>query len=298
VLDGRFDRIVVVAAPTGVSYLTGILGPDQIAWYSMKFELDSFTLLEHRCSFMSTPTAPSRDHARLWRQAPPFLAYRIDAQPSGISVPALEHSRAFSTLFYTVNREHKIRHPQFLDAVGRVLEAAPGACFLWTGRERLADIDDFFERRGLLDRTLFAGWVNPDDLLVAGGIFLDTPVLSGTVAARAAVLGFPVVTWTAAQAWINAFMPIFEADQVEDRMPPALVEAMRPLQDAGVALECHTTEQYVALAVRLSVDQLFRSHYCRALKAFTEHYFYDRQRWAAQHLNNLRAAPGGQALSA
>lgn len=298
VLDGRFDRIVVVAAPTGISYLTGILGPGQVAWYSMKFEIDSFTLLEHRCSFMSSPTVQTRDHARFWRRAPPFLTHRVDAQPSGASVPALERSRAFSTLFYTVNREHKIRHPQYLDAVCCVLEAVPGSCFLWTGRERLADIDAFFERRGLLDRTLFAGWVNPDDLVVAGGVFLDTPVLSGTVAARAAVLGFPVVTWTGAQSWVNAFMPIFDADQDEGRTPPALGEAMRSLHDAGGALECATPKQYVALAVRLSADPSFRSLHCDTLKAFTEHHFYDQQRWAEQHMSNLRAGLGAQALNA
>jgi len=199
--------------------------------------------------------------------------------------PLIAQARRHDTLLYTINREQKIRNPDFLAAVADVLEQVPGACFVWTGQERLAEIDDFFDGRCLLPRTYFAGWVNPDDLITAGDVFLDTPVLSGTIAARAAAAARPLVTFAKSQSWINVYARIHSADVAAGKAPKELaLDAF----SGSAPFEFATHEDYVGAAVRLATDTDFRIAYGKALRDFAACYFFDRERWATKHIEHMR----------
>jgi glycosyltransferase involved in cell wall biosynthesis len=289
--DGEFDRLVVCAPPIGVSYLSGRLAPRHLAWFTMKFELNCFEHLAHRASIISSLKTPSAARQpKRWLQAPPFLTRPVALAPSSVlPAPIALARQQHQAVLYTINREQKIRNPDFLATVAETLDRVPGACFVWTGRERLEEIDTFFQARGLLERIYFAGWVNPDDLLAVGDVFLDTPVLSGTIAARAAAAGCALVTFAQSQSWINVYARIHEGDLSTGRStwePPADPETRT--SGSTPQFEFATRAEYVAAAVRLAVDPAFRARYGRALRDFAEHYFFDKARWAELHLAHLQ----------
>ncbi len=284
-----FGRLVFNSVPVGLSYASGLLG-ERLAWLSMKFELSCFEHLVHRCSFTSGLRQAREVAGRRWLAAPPLFRERAELQGSGQPPAVLQQARRFGTVFYTVNREEKIRNPEFLEAVAAILRALPDSSFVWTGKQRHPGIEAFFESRGLGQRQFFAGWVSPDDLLLGADIFLDTPVLSGAVAARAVACGCPVVTWTDARSWVNFFMPAYRRDRRQGAALP-FAAALDRLQDVGLPLECEDRSQYAAHAVRLAKSRALRREYGEALKGFALHYFFDRSRSAAGHIANLRGEP-------
>lgn len=280
-----YGRLVVVSVPVGISFLTGLI-EEQVAWLSMKFELACFDRLKHRCSF----TAGARQHrvidGRDWWAAPPLFSAPTELVASGQLPDALRQARRFSTVFYTINREEKIRNPLFLDAVASILQRLPDSSFVWTGRHPQPAIIEHFASRGLADRQFFAGWVVPDDLLTGADIFLDTPVLSGAVAARAVAVGCPVLTWSNSRSWINFFLPTYRR-----RSEVAPTPAIQQIEARGLVLECATPAGFVDQALRLAVDPALRADYGAALRAFAAEHFFDRHRSAQAHLANLRGEP-------
>lgn len=286
----RYDRLVVVAMPVGISYLSGRLPASRLAWWSMKFELGCFEQLQHRCALMAAHLKSRAVEGKTWRLAPPMLRVSRELAPSAEPPPKLKQAvRAGDLIFYTVNREEKIRNPGYLQMVCRVLELVPKSRFLWTGRQPLAEVVTYFDNRGLSGRHNFVGWIHPDDLLTYGSVFLDTPVLSGTVAARAAVLGRPVVTMAKSQSWISVFLPVYEGEREDPSLSP-LRDGMSQLERIGLRLEARTEKEYIDTAVRLATDAEARAAYVSAIRAFATYYFLPNTRSAELHLSNLAAA--------
>jgi hypothetical protein len=285
---GETDRVIVVAPPTGIAYLTGRLHAYQLAWWSMKFELGCFKHLALRCSFSGGYREARLVNGVTWYRAPPLLAIDLTLTPSSPLPPVLVQARKFSVVFYTVNREEKIRSPLFLSMVSQVLHAMPESCFVWTGRVAPDDITSHFQSQGVADRCFFAGWILPDSLLSLGDIFLDTPALSGTVAARAAVLGEPVVTLVNSQSWVNFFMAAMRQDQSTSG-PDAMAAAISRIESSGLSLECESPEAYVDTAIRLARDLDLRKSYSEAVRLYAQKYFLRAKLSASEHLVNLRS---------
>lgn len=281
-----YDRMVFTAAPLGLSYASGLIGP-RLSWMSMKFELSCFRHLLHRCSFVSGVRRTRVLNGIAWHEAPPLFTEPVVLESSLSAVPALEAARRFGTVFYTVNREEKIRNPEFLAAVATILKEVPNSAFVWTGRQQLPDITKFFTNQRLSDRHFFAGWVRPDDLVLGADIFLDTPVLSGTVAARAAAGGRPVVSLADSHSWINFFWPAYVMDRGSEESAE-LDARVSSLRSKGLEIQCEEVDQYVAQAVRLAADPELRTAYGDLLASFAHRYFFNAQRSAADHFVNLR----------
>ena len=216
-----------------------------------------------------------------------MLGVKGELNPSSNPLPALIEARRMGAVFYTVTREEKIKNPLFLDMVARILNAVPQSCFLWTGRTAPHGVVEFFNQRGLAHRHVFVGWINPDDLLCSGDVFLDTPVLSGTVAARAVLAGKPVVTLAESHSWVNFFLPAYERERGSPAVA-ALDAAVSVAQNLGMPLEVASADDYVVLAVRLATDGQARACYAHAVRAFGQRYFTRSTQAAEDHIANLR----------
>lgn len=285
---GAYDRLIIVSVPVAISYLTGLLPPSRVGWLTMKYQLSCFEHLKHRCSFRSGLRRAQEIDGRRWLQAAPLFSGEVSLKPMGNLSPVLQRARQSNTVLYTINREDKVRNPQFLRRVARILSELGDAVFVWTGREHLAEIDAYFASQGLQDRHLFAGWVVPDDLMQAGDLFLDTPVLSGNVAALATAVGIPVMTDAQAITWVGTFWPAYEAEAGTPAV--AHLDALiGPLQAEGITLQCTGGDDFVRQAVRLARDATLRQRFGQALRAFARHYFFDAGRAAEDHFANLRA---------
>jgi hypothetical protein len=286
-----FDHAVFVAPPPGLSYACARFGPERVGWLSMKFELGAFAELRHRYSFASGVRAARSVAGTTWLAAPPLMREAPPLQPSpGGPPPAVLAARRCGTVLYTVNREEKIADADYLAAVCSLLERFPQCSFVWTGRTEPASVRAFFERRGLASRQFFAGWVNPDDLLAHGDIFLDTPHLSGTVAARAMLLGQAVVSWSRSQSWINFFSTAMARDAASGANA-AMLEAVAVSTARGLPLECDGPAAFEAVAARLVGDEDERRNYGALLRDVAHAYFLDGRSAAEAHFANFRGEP-------
>lgn len=279
------ERCIVVAVPLGLSYMSGLLHPERLAWLSMKFELSAFSGLAHRYSFGSGRRTLRRFNNTIWYSAPPLFAIEPVVH-KGHSLPHSEQIDSFQQIFFTVNREEKIRNTEFLEAVTRILLAVPTACFAWTGMEALPEITSWFNSHGVADRCFFVGWIEPDALLSRGHIFLDTPKLSGAVAAKSMACGIPVISFKRAQSWVNFFHPLLEEELagIDDTHP---LIPVRRLKEHGLLLECSSLEEYVEQAVTLAYDEHLRQLYAEGIRAFAQYYFMRNREYACMHFENF-----------
>ncbi len=290
-------RLIVVAVPLGLSYLSGLLHPMRLGWLSMKFEIDAFSPDLPCFSFTSSRRQIKRVGNTLWRTAPPLLmhlgeALRADAAPLSFATDLA----SYDCVLYTINREEKIKQQPYLEAVARLLSANSQACFVWTGREQPIEIAQFFVDRGVNDRVYFAGWIDPDSLLRAGHLFLDTPTLSGMVAARAVALGLPVVTFSKSHSWVNFFADELDSAELELKAPE-LGRKWKVFQENGLRLECESIESYVELAQKLIDDKMLRAVYCDFLQEFGGYFFSNGQAYAAMHFENFYSPMSASAES-
>lgn len=284
-----YDRLVIVAMPIGLSFLSGALPAGRLGWWSMKFELGCFDGLTHRCALMSAHLREKIVNGKRWLEAPPMMEFTQRLVPNSVLPDLLFRALdGAKFVFCTINREEKIRHPGFLEMVARVLKEVPRSRFLWTGRFKAPEVVRFFESRGLGARHFYIGWIHPDDLLAHADVFLDTPVLSGTVAARAAVLGKAVVTLADSQSWMSVFLPAFAHDRLSGRAGEVerLVSAIERL---GLRLEAGNADEYVATAIRLANDPAALRAYGEAIASFANRYFLPNAESVGRHVENLRA---------
>jgi len=279
------ERCIVVSVPHGLSFLTGLLHPERLAWLSMKFEISAFAGLVHRFSFTSGRRASKKICQTRWLSAPPLFALEpvVSDTPS---LPHLERITKYQQVFFTVNREEKIRNLEYLKAVSGILQTLPTACFVWTGREALPEITSWFHEHGVEDRCFFVGWIDPDALLSRGHIFLDTPELSGSIAAKSMACGIPVMSFQGAHSWVNFFQPALDEElpSVDDAHPLAPV---RRLIEHGLHLECKTLVEYVAQAMTLAHDHDLRQLYAEGMRAFAQYYFMRHHSHACMHFENF-----------
>ncbi|MFC7461422.1 hypothetical protein [Hydrogenophaga defluvii] len=287
-LEGnQSERCIIVAVPLGISYLCGQVPSQRLGWLSMKFEVDAFPSDFPCYAFTSSRRSCHYRGKVLWRTAPPLMVGTdLQLTSDKLSLSMLESLDGFEVVLFTINREEKIRNPQFLDAVSSILNANREACFVWTGRARVPEIDNYFRARGVLERTFFAGWVVPDALLRRGDIFLDTPRLSGMTAAKGVANGIPVLTFTGAHSWVNFFAEELNCPDVLKRNP-LLAQAWMAMRDNGLKLECESVEVYVAQALRLIADHSVRSVYSDFLKKFASCFFNGDFDYANMHMNNF-----------
>lgn len=283
----KVGQIVFVSLPPGLSYCSARIG-SVTAWMTMKFELSTFPDVVRRYAFTSATRQARQIQGRLWRCAPTLFAkppvLDTSVAPPAVVVQALQR---FETILFSINREAKISDAVFLDVVCDLLDRFAHTCFVWTGKEKAPAIVAHFERRGLADRHFFAGWIVPDALLSSGHIFLDTPHLSGTVAAMAMCNGLPVVSWTNANSWLNIFMPRAMDDAASGKHPQ-LVSALQALDEERISLACGTSQAYLETASALIRDAQLRARVGTTLAMLASTYFLDRCQAADDHFLNMR----------
>jgi hypothetical protein len=193
----NFSQLVVVSVPYILPVLVRALRPNKVTWLSMKFELDCFTELINRISYLSS-TGETFNHKNIkwYRNTPALLNHNMQYNgPRNIN----------SIKFITINREEKIRDLEFLESVTQILLNTSNSSFSWTGRIEDPFISDFFKNKGLENRVHFIGWVDPFLLINDFDIFLDVPKLSGYISAQYFAAGFPIVSFKNSNSWIEIF---------------------------------------------------------------------------------------------
>lgn len=206
----------------------------------------------------------------------------------------------------TLARTEKMRDPSYLASLVEILQANPGAMFLWAGREEPPQIVEAFRAGGVLNRTRFIGWVNTRLFAQVADVFLDTfPFPCGFTLFQAMAAGKPVVIYDSPEAaqtglW-NFLRPLIDGEEgtaqeraelrtfVGDEASPTIPIARDP-------------EDYVRQASRLIRDREARAAAGVAAQGFIARYFSDPRQMGrsfAEHFVELieEAEARGRAIS-
>jgi hypothetical protein len=230
-----FSQLIIYSIPHLINSWVAAIGAQRVAWMPTKFELSSFRLLKNRISCFGALPNYSCNESKFWRRSKIFLPRNFISNKVGYP--------GINGVVGTINREEKIRDSAFLDVVGSVLLSNDHLQFSWTGRKADISIIERFQTMGCLHKTNFLGWVAPEPTLSTLSLFLDTPGLSGTVAAMAFANGIPVCTFRGSHSWVEAF----ENEFIHDPMINNMLDPRRSFIFDDV-------KSYVERAVQLAVN--------------------------------------------
>jgi glycosyltransferase involved in cell wall biosynthesis len=178
-----------------------------------------------------------------------------------------------------IGREEKLLNPDYIDALGTILEACPEARYIWSGRQaRAAEVIGMMRRRGILDKCRFVGWLSNTKLAAqAMDIFADSfPFASGHTAFEAMAVGKPVVVLKTPEALetssANSLVPVYDG-VIGTPADRAAVRAIFTGHDGATLLPyVDTTAQYVDLATRLVRDPAHRFTVGAACRTYAERF--------------------------
>jgi len=193
----QFAQLIVFSIPLLLSAIVRALGPEKVTWLTTKFELAAFNELAHRTALFSWKREILNISGKLWQRS-------LGAFSAG-SIPDFNPYWTQDIRLVSVNRPEKIRHRVFLDTIADILLARPRTSFSWTGRTEDSQIAGYFAERNLSERVHFIGWVDFPSVIRNFDLFVDSPNLSGSIAARAAAAGMPTLSWRGANSWIELF---------------------------------------------------------------------------------------------
>ncbi|MEY4316536.1 MAG: hypothetical protein RI902_344 [Pseudomonadota bacterium] len=196
--NSGISQLIVTSIPTLLVSFIEVFGSKMVTWFSMKFELNCFDKLINRMSFCGNGLFVDAKHGVTWLRNPPaIVGSQLEWKKRVVDNQIVR--------LISINREEKIRNPIFLEAVKSILKLNLNAQFYWTGRQCDKAIVEYFLANDLSDRTHYIGWVNATQIISEYDIFLDTPNLSGSIAAKAFASGMPVATFENSQSWIDFY---------------------------------------------------------------------------------------------
>lgn len=190
---------------------------------------------------------------------------RWDLLPSVFPLNGHEIPHSGTTIaFGTFGRPEKIADPKFLTIVRQILDQVPGARFHWCaaakGMPAPTYMQELLSEAGILDRSIFRGWVSADDFARDVDVHLESfPFGTATAAFDLLARGRPTVSLrghltTHALIW-NPLMISGFGDPVAAATARA---RMRLDTDQSLWLEARDEQEYIALAVRLAKDTAWR----------------------------------------
>ena len=191
-------------------------------------------------------------------------------------------------------REEKLNFTQFLEAVSLILEANPNTIFLWTGKTKQKDINNFFDSKNLSSRVIYIGWVDTKVYAQVIDIFLDPfpnpagfTIYYAMAASVACVFGVIDNKSMGIQSSIN---PLFFNTSGNTLDQLRVQEIFNKDSSQSLYMIADNNEDYVFIASKLIRDKKFREKVGKANQLFMNEFFSSSIKMAsgyAFHLNKL-----------
>ncbi|MFN5447406.1 MAG: hypothetical protein ACK5AJ_12220 [bacterium] len=267
----KVAHLIVMSIPTLIPAFIAALGSDRVTWFSSKFELECFPSLANRISCCGYEYQVQQVGNSIWHRMPAAL------DPANI--PEFKKRKIIdgSCKLVSINREEKIKNPDFLKSVVSILKKNTKATFFWTGRTEDAAIKLYLDNQGVGQRCRYIGWVHPVEALNEFDIFLDTPSLSGSVAATAFTAGIPLVTFRNSQSWIEFFEPKFHQN-IENKESSTY----------SLPLIATNSDEYIKMATLLINDSNLYNEISEYQKLAGSTHFFDKKTLYHSHLKYIQ----------
>lgn len=253
------------------------LAPVQI-WWSMKYHSLEMPEIDGYMALGSFDRYREID-GRQWRAVHRAMTTLFDPALSGEAgeIRTRLLGERGTLLLGCIGRDEKLVSEDYIAALSRVLNAMPGAVFVWTGKWENAQVLALMRKYDISARCHFVGWINSRLYAQVLDIFLDSfPFASGLTAFEAMAAERPVVSMLTREA-LGTGMPahVWPVYQGEVGTPETQqdVRSMFSGADGGSLLPfAQSVDEYVEIALRLSGDAGYRRQVGSALGSFVRRY--------------------------
>jgi len=268
------------------------VAPVQV-WFSWKYHGLRFDEIDGYITGGSLGETVRNIDGRPWRTVPGIA---VDLYDPGLAHEAARLRRSFGDdriVLGSINRPEKVHTGPFLDALAQILRANPNALYLWFGRRAPAPLLDALRARGISERCLFQGWVDPKLYAQVLDVHLDTfPFPAGLTHIQAMAAGTPGVLYLNDESRQNGILqllwPVLSGDTGSGDEHRAIRDILAP---GGESLfPCaHDAQEYIRYAQRLIDDPAYRRRVGDACRRALDFVVDDRRsaRAFAQHVREI-----------
>jgi len=259
-IEGGYQNMIFLGPPLFISYLSKCL-PNQFSWWSMKYKINIFPDLKKRY-IGGRPSESSTNSKYNWIVHGYFISKVVD---NNLKLKVFNKKKI---KFFTIGREEKIRNFKYLNCVKKILNTIPNSEFYFTGRKENLEIKEFFKNNKLDSRVFFLGWLNDNDKGIGyGDIFLDTPNLSGIVAANNFSAGVPVIFFNDSNFYLN-----FHKNNLVKKNNKNLI--FEEIINDWYFNSKKPEDNYVSIAIKLATNEYYRENYSRLSRYLAEQYIH------------------------
>ena len=248
--ENGYKNLICLSTVDGMSFLSKSL-PGNVSHYAQKHIINSINTLKHIYSHDLNKTADFFHNKNIF-----YSKLKINLNTKLINC----NFKNKKIKFYTINREEKIMDSFYLSCVKKILEKFPHSTFSWTCRQKNKFIENFFEQHNLEQRVFNLNWINIDKFgLKHGDIFLDTPNLSGLIAAKSFSSGIPTIFFNQSTFWLNSFIDEINKDDSYNFIEQEIInDWYKDLEDyksnyLNIVFKICTIENYFNNYINLSI---------------------------------------------
>ena len=278
------------------------LAPVQI-WWSMKYHTIQLPEIDAYFTVGSIGERERVIDGQRWRTLPPTLARPFDPRLKEEARRIRERLSRFDVILGSLNRPEKIDSPEYLDALQRILQAHPGAMFLWFGRYPHRSVQNAMMERRIHTQCLFSGWVDTRLYAQVLDVHLDAfPFPAGITSGQVMAAGVPSVTFLSKSAEQNGILavlwPLWQGVSGTPEQQRVVRELLTDADGGPLFSVARSVDEYVAQANRLIDDPAFRRRSARAAQRLIEHFNEPTAmaRGFAEHLREvISERAGGEA---
>ena len=263
-------------------------------WWSMKYCIPFGNFIDMYLTGGAQGEISRNVNGINWLTAPSGIANLFDKSKT---IEAKEMRANFPNdkiILGSFAREEKLNFTQFLEAVSLILETNPNTIFLWTGRTKQKNINQFFNSKNLSSRVIYIGWVDTKVYAQVIDIFLDTfpnpagfTIYYAMAASVACVFGGIDNKSMGIQSSIN---PLFFNTSGNKLDQLRVQEIFNKDSSQPLYMIADNNEDYVFIASKLIRDKKFREKVGKANQLFMNEFFSSPIKMAsgyAFHLNKL-----------
>ena len=265
------------------------VAPVQI-WWAMKYHSLEFPEIDGYVTIGGI-AREKRFGSRTWRTG--GIAARDWCEPELESEAAAIRAGlgADGVILGSFGREEKLDSGEFLESVAAILRHTPNALFLWTGRNRLASIEDRLAGLGVARQCRYVGWVNTKLYAHVIDIFLDSfPFPCGVTAVHALACGKPIVLFESAEAYetglYGIIAPLLDGTSGTDEQRRRATEIFLTRM-GSLFLAAKDATQYIKLARRMIADANLRRAVGAAYRTFIDEFLSDPERVAENYTRHF-----------
>jgi len=178
-------------------------------------------------------------------------------------------------IFFSINRLQKMEKILFLNSIKEILLNIPNSEFHYASNAKSEMMQSFFFANKLDKRVKVLGFVDTKNRLDYGDIYLDTPELSGTIAAKCFAIGIPVVWFRNSLFWGEK--------NLKDSSDDEKFNLISYFQEDVVA---NDVSYYINFATEISKNHILREKYINICIKIANKNFYNQDN-VKKFFNNL-----------